>query len=165
MVPGLGEAVAAAHRLVRIAILEQFDHGVVELDEPDIESLCAAPEIGDPDRPWIDPPLAGFDVLVSQQGVVNALTLEVTVAHDLGTTEHLCIELVGAVHVLHGQSKVLGSLQPGTERCGVAIACGGPGRRTGGLGQNRRSHCEGGGSGSCDRGPGGMKHLPAVRSN
>jgi hypothetical protein len=41
VVPRLGLAVAAAHRLPGLAVLQELDHEVVELDEADVEPLCS----------------------------------------------------------------------------------------------------------------------------
>ena len=54
MVARLGEAVAAAHRLVGIAILQQLDHHIVELHEAHVEPLLAAGEVRHADRARID---------------------------------------------------------------------------------------------------------------
>ena len=64
--------------------------------------------------------IARLDLLVGQQGVVDALALEIAVAHDFGAAEHLGVEREGAIHVLHGEPEVLHALQPRAERCVVA---------------------------------------------
>ena len=49
-----GEAVAAALGLIGVAVLQQFDHHVVELDEAHVEPLRPAGEIGNGDRSRVD---------------------------------------------------------------------------------------------------------------
>ena len=50
----LGEAGAAAGRLIGVAILQQLDHDVVELDEPHVQPLRAAAQVRHAHRPRID---------------------------------------------------------------------------------------------------------------
>ena len=106
-------------RLVGVSILQQFDHDVVELDEPHVQALRAASEIRDADRPRVDLADARFDVLIGQQRVVDALAVEITVAHHLGAAEDLRIERERAVHVLHREPEMLDALQPCAERSTV----------------------------------------------
>ena len=120
VVARLGEAVAAAGGLLGVAILQQLDHDVVELDEAHVQPLRAAAQIRNAHRARIDPALARLDLLVGQQRVVDALALEIAVAHHLGSAEHLGVELERAIHVLHGQAEVLHALQPCTERPAVS---------------------------------------------
>ena len=47
VVARLGEARPAPGRLIGVAILQQLDHDVVELDEPHVQALRAASEIRD----------------------------------------------------------------------------------------------------------------------
>ena len=56
-----------------------------------------------------------LDLLIGQQRVVDALALEIAVAHHLGAAEHFGVELVGAVHVLHRQAEMLDPLQPAAD--------------------------------------------------
>lgn len=51
---------------------------------------------------------------------MDALALEVAVAHHLGAAENLGVELEGAIHVLHGEAEVLHTLQARAERSGIA---------------------------------------------
>ena len=74
---GRAAASRAAHRLVGVPILEQLDHDVVELDEPHVEALGAAPQVRNADRARIDPKLAGYDLLVSQQSVLDGAVWQV----------------------------------------------------------------------------------------
>jgi hypothetical protein len=53
MLPRLRPTVAAAHRLRRVAVLQQLDDHVVELNEAHVQPLRAAPKIGDADRPCV----------------------------------------------------------------------------------------------------------------
>lgn len=50
----LGKARAAAGGLLGVAVLQQFDHDVVELDEPHVQPLRPASQVGDAHRPRID---------------------------------------------------------------------------------------------------------------
>jgi hypothetical protein len=131
----LGEARAAAGGLLGIPVLQELDHDIVELDEAHVQAQPAAPQVRDAHGPWIDPAHARLDLLIGQQRVVNALTVKIAVAHHLGAAEHLGVEFVGAVHVLHRQPEMLHALQPRAERPAVSRrrAC----RRTG-LRRSRR---------------------------
>ena len=102
--------------MLGVAVLQQLDHHVVELDEPHVQALRAASQVRDAHGPRIDPAHARFDLLVGEQRVVDALALEIAVAHDLGAAEHFGVEREGAVHVLHGEPEVLHALQPRAER-------------------------------------------------
>ena len=136
----------------RVAILQQLDDDVVELDEAHVQPLRAAAEVGNAQRPRIDLAHARLDVLVGQQRVVDALALEVAVAHHLGAAEHLGVEREGAVHVLHGEAEVLHALQPRAERAAgagleIPAGCGGRGCRRRRQNGGRETADDAGGSG------------------
>jgi hypothetical protein len=57
---------------------------------------------------------------------VDTLTLEIAIAHHLGSAENLCIELECPVHALDGDTEVLHSLESAAERSIVTIASGPP---------------------------------------
>jgi hypothetical protein len=116
VVERLRERGAAARGLLGVAVLQQLDHDIVELDEANVQALRAAAQIRDAHRARIDPAHARLDLLIRQQRVVDSLTVEVAVAHDLGSTEDFGIEGEGAVHVLHGEPEMLHALEPGAER-------------------------------------------------
>src|SRR5262245_37288484 len=77
MFPGLRPAVAAAHRLSRVAILQQLDDDVVELDEAHVQPLRATPKVGDADGARINLALVRNDLLMGEDCVVDGLTVEV----------------------------------------------------------------------------------------
>ena len=78
---------------------------------------CAPPlQVRNAQRARIDLAHARLDLLIGQQRVVNALALEVAIAHHLGAAEHLGIEREGAIHVLHCEAEMLHALQPRAER-------------------------------------------------
>ena len=74
MIERLGKRSAAAGRLRSVAVLQELDHDVVELDEADVESLGAVLEIGDAHRTRVHFAFARLDLLRGEQRVVNALT-------------------------------------------------------------------------------------------
>ena len=98
--------------LIGIAVLQQLDHDIVELDEAHVEALRTTAEIRHTQRARVDLARAGFDFLVGQQRVVDPLTLEVAIAEHFGAAEDLGIELIGAVHVLNRDAEMLHTLQP-----------------------------------------------------
>lgn len=64
---------------------------------------------------------ARFDLLIGEQGVVDALALKVAVAHNFGPAEHFRIKSEGSIHVLNGQPEMLHALQPRAERPVVSL--------------------------------------------
>src|SRR5690349_16967135 len=111
MVARLGPAVATAHWLARIAILQQFDDHIVELDEANVQPLRSAPEVGHADGAGINSFLTRENLLIQQERVVDLLTLEIAIAHHLDAAKHLSVELECAIHILNGQAKVLDALE------------------------------------------------------
>lgn len=67
------EAAAAALRLAAVALLQQLDHHIVELDEAHVEALGAAAQVGHAQDPWIDASRPSFDLLGQEQGVVERM--------------------------------------------------------------------------------------------
>ena len=118
---GSAKLFGTAHRLIGVAILQQLDHDIVELDEAHVEPLRAAPQVGNTDRPRIDPACVRLDLLVGQQRVLHPVALEIAVAEHLGAAEHLGIELIGALHVLDGEPEMLDALEPRAERRLIAL--------------------------------------------
>ncbi len=112
VVEWLSESVGTAHGLLGIAILKQFDHDIVELDETNIQTLRAASQVWKAHRARIDIARSCLDYLVCQQRVVDAFALKIAVAHDLGAAEHRSVELVCALHVLHGEPEMLDATEP-----------------------------------------------------
>ena len=157
---GSAKLFAAAHRLIGVAILQQLDHDIVELDEADVEPLCAAPQVGNADRSRIDPACVRLDFLVGQQRVLHAIALEVAVAENLGAAQHGGIEFIGAFHVLDGETEMLDALQPRAERRLVALR-----RRhaVGALCSSRRSCRHAASRQAREHGDaGGLKRSPAA---
>ena len=137
MVARLRPAVAIAHGLRGVAILQQLDHDVVELHEADIQTLIAAPEVGDAEVARIDLPLMGQDLLVQQDGVVDLFAVKVAITHHLVAAEHFGVKLEGAIHVLDGDAEVLHALQTSTERPVVPLRRGHALTRLSGRGRRR----------------------------
>jgi hypothetical protein len=77
MFPRLRPTVAAAHRLRRVAVLQQLDDDVVELNEAHVQPLRAAPKIGDDDGTRIDLAFMRNDLLMREDRVVDGLAVEV----------------------------------------------------------------------------------------
>jgi hypothetical protein len=109
----------------------------------------------------IDLAPARLDLLIGQQGIVDALAVEVAVAHHLGAAQYLRIERERAVHVLHREAEVLHALQPRSER--PVVACRGshrapilPGR--GGARRRRGGNGKPGQHG----GAGALQHVAAL---
>ena len=75
----LREAVRTTHRLVGVPILQQFDDDVVELNEPHIEPLLTAAEIGDSQGLGAHAQLVREDFLIGEQRVLNTVALEIAV--------------------------------------------------------------------------------------
>ena len=115
MLHGLRESFGTTHRLVGIAILQEFDHDVVELDEPHVEALGAIPQIGYADRPRIDAKLIRQDLLIGKQRVLDRVALEIAMAEHFRPAKDFRVELISAFHVLNGESEVLHPLQPCSE--------------------------------------------------
>ena len=93
VVERLGKGGTAAGGLLGVAVLQQLDYHIVELDEANVQTLCAASEVRNPHGAWIDPTRAGLDVLICQQRAVDTLAVEIPVAHHLGSSEHFGVEL------------------------------------------------------------------------
>ena len=149
---------AAAGGLLGVAVLQQLDHDIVELDEAHVQALRAASQVRDAHGARIDPAHARLDLLVGQQRVVDALALEVAVAHHLGAAEHLGIEFEGAVHVLHGEPEMLHALQPRAERPVVARRGAHPTRLL-----RCRRRCGGTGQSAQHRGADGLQRVAALQ--
>ena len=62
------------------------------LDEAHVQALRSASQVGDAQGPRIDLAHTRFDLLIGQQRVVDALALEVAVAHDFAAAEHFGVE-------------------------------------------------------------------------
>ena len=100
-------------------------HDIVELDESNIQTLRPAPQIRDAHGARIDPAYARLDVLVGQQRVVNAVALEVAIAHDFRPAQYFGVEGERAVHVLNRETEVLHarSRAPSGASFGFSRAC------------------------------------------
>jgi hypothetical protein len=106
--------------LVRIAILQELDHDVVELYEPHVEALGAAPQVWHADSPRIDAEFIGKDFLVGEQRVLYGVALKVTVPEHFCPTEDFGIEFICPFHVLHCEAEMLYALEPGTQQAFIA---------------------------------------------
>ncbi|MDT4860152.1 hypothetical protein FQZ97_946960 [compost metagenome] len=97
----------AARGLLRVPILQELDHDVVELDKPDVETLRATAQIRNAKRAWIDAITGYLNVLDQQQGILNPLTEKIAIAHHFRATKNLSVELERTIHVLHRDTEML----------------------------------------------------------
>ena len=161
MIERLGKRGAAAGGLLRVAVLQQLDHDIVELDEAHIEPLCSASQVGNAHRARIDPAHPRLDLLVRQQRIVNALTMEVAVAHHFGAAKDFRIEFERAIHVLNREPEMLHALKPCTKRPIVGFCRRNPLRALC-LGR-RRDACPRRGQPGQHSGAGGAKRIAAFQ--
>ena len=122
-------------------------------------SLCAASEVRDAYRTRIDLAHARLDLLVGEQGVVDALAVKVAVAHHFGTAEHFRVERKGAVHVLHREAEMLHALQSCAEWPVVAHCGAHPARVLRDRGRGSRN-----GQSAKHRGANSLKHISALHT-
>src|SRR5262245_20163847 len=95
---------AAARWLGTVAIVEQLQNHVVELEETDVQSLPPAPQVRHSYCRGADALIESFDLVIQQQCVVDDLAVEVAVSHDFRSPKDLGIERIRAIHVLYGHA-------------------------------------------------------------
>src|SRR5262245_59522560 len=115
-----GPCCSCTHRFLILAIVQEFQNHVVELDEADVQALLSVTKIGNSVGRRIDFLLVSFDLVIQHQSVLNFFAMEVPVAHHLGAAQHICVERIRPVHILNRQSKVLKTEDTLPERCVVA---------------------------------------------